>query len=100
MLSNGIDYPHKREIGASFLFGYYRVELRRLCPNYLLYPSDMLSVCSCIVCCFSSSLELNFSLHISHEKVAETFVVDSSDFPCLVRPCISSLFGSHSAHMP
>lgn len=29
------------------------------CPNYLLYPSDLLSVCSCIVCCFNSSLELN-----------------------------------------
>jgi hypothetical protein len=50
-------------------------------PNYLLYASDVLSVCSCIVCCFSSSLELNLPLHISHEKVAEMLVVDSSDFP-------------------
>ena len=67
-----------------------------------MYPSDVLYVCSSIVCCFSSSLELNFWLHISQEKLAETFAVDSSDFPALVLllECISSLFGSHRAHIP
>jgi hypothetical protein len=36
-------------------------------------------------------------LHISHEKVAEILVVDSSDFPCLlilISPLELILFGS------
>src|SRR5919107_660362 len=54
-------------------------------------------LCSCVECCLSSSLELKVLLQKSHEKLAETPGVDSSDLllpppPPLAatpEPCIS-----------
>jgi hypothetical protein len=63
-------------------------------------------LCSCVECCLSSSLELKVLLQKSHEKLAETPGVDSSDLllpPPLAatpEPCISFSFGIHSEHSP
>jgi hypothetical protein len=59
-------------------------------------------LCSCLVCCLSSSLELNPLLQKSHEKLAETPGVDSSDITPFemeaLLPSITSVLCSSVVH--
>ena len=64
----------------------------------------------CMVWCLSSPLDAKVLLHISHEKLADTPGIDSSDSllreapiavpPLEESPCISFLCGIHREHNP